>query len=285
MAQSVTGPVRVRDRAGQRDRCISFAFEAFGRRLVLSLCDESLLDAVVDILPAGWNPVGVDDADRHFRLEWLTAAEPAAYREGFHLYDGDEFLRWAPDPALAVDGIESEIEHDIAEFADPWLFMHAGVVAWQGQAILLPGESHAGKSTLTAALVEAGATYFSDEYAVLDAHGRVWPFPRRLSLRQGPFGPAHRMTIRQAGSPELASLSPIPVGHITLITYRAGQDFWIDTLPRGSAILELCQHMVAIQRRPQDVLAALNALTRSVPVLHGERGDARETARRLLEIG
>src|ERR671929_229610 len=60
---------------------------------------------------------------------------------------------------------------------------HAGVVGWQGRAILIPGRSFSGKSTLVAALVRAGATYYSDEFAVLDERGRVHPFPKKLSMR------------------------------------------------------------------------------------------------------
>src|SRR5262245_38089017 len=42
-------------------------------------------------------------------------------------------------------------------------YVHAGVVKWRGAAILLPGRSFAGKSTLVKTLCEAGATYVSDE--------------------------------------------------------------------------------------------------------------------------
>jgi hypothetical protein len=42
--------------------------------------------------------------------------------------------------------------------------------------MVLPGKSFAGKTTLVAALVRAGAEYWSDEYAVLDANGDVHPY-------------------------------------------------------------------------------------------------------------
>ena len=87
----------------------------------------------------------------------------------------------------------------VAEFSTPHLMMHAGVVAWKGKAIVLPGTSHAGKTTLVTALVEAGATYYSDEYAVLDAKGHVSPYARRLSLRDGPFGEARRARLSGPG--------------------------------------------------------------------------------------
>jgi hypothetical protein len=66
----------------------------------------------------------------------------------------------------------------VAENARRWIFVHAGVVAWRGQAIVIPGATQSGKTSLVAALVRAGAEYFSDEYAVFDARGRVHPLPR-----------------------------------------------------------------------------------------------------------
>ena len=64
------------------------------------------------------------------------------------------------------------------------MFVHAGVVAVDGRALLLPGGSFTGKTTLVAALLRAGAQYGSDEYAVLDEAGLVLPaYPRPLSIR------------------------------------------------------------------------------------------------------
>src|SRR5205085_1489540 len=78
------------------------------------------------------------------------------------------------------------------------VFIHAGVVAWRGRAIILPGRTMTGKSTLVQALVAAGARYYSDEYAVLDGRGKVLPYPRRMSLRR-PDGPSIRSAPRGAG--------------------------------------------------------------------------------------
>ena len=60
----------------------------------------------------------------------------------------------------------------VAERAPDHLFVHAGVVGWEGRAIVMPGASFAGKTTLVQAWLEAGATYYSDEFAVLDRAGQ-----------------------------------------------------------------------------------------------------------------
>ena len=48
---------------------------------------------------------------------------------------------------------------------------------------MLPAPSFGGKTTLVAALVRAGAIYYSDEFAVLDEQGFVHPYAKPLSIR------------------------------------------------------------------------------------------------------
>jgi hypothetical protein len=77
------------------------------------------------------------------------------------------------------------------------LLFHAGVVAKNGQALLLPAPSGSGQSTLAAALSASGWTYLSDELAVVDpATLCVEPFALPIGLKDksmdalAPFIPA-----------------------------------------------------------------------------------------------
>ena len=72
----------------------------------------------------------------------------------------------------------------VAEFAPKNVFIHAGSVGWRGRAIILPGNSHFGKTTLVAELARSGAEYYSDEYAIIDEAGLVHPFARKLTMRE-----------------------------------------------------------------------------------------------------
>jgi HprK-related kinase A len=68
--------------------------------------------------------------------------------------------------------------------AHQFLIIHAAVVERGGHALLLPGQTGAGKSTLCAALVSAGWRLFSDELALIDpADGSVRPIARPISLK------------------------------------------------------------------------------------------------------
>ena len=64
------------------------------------------------------------------------------------------------------------------------LHLHAGVVAKDGQLVLLPAKSGSGKTSLTARLVAAGCEYFSDETALLEqGSGGVRPVPLSLCVK------------------------------------------------------------------------------------------------------
>lgn len=64
------------------------------------------------------------------------------------------------------------------------LILHAAVVARDGKAIVIPGESGQGKSTLCASLVARGWRHLSDEFALLDPETlRITAHPRPISLK------------------------------------------------------------------------------------------------------
>ena len=69
-------------------------------------------------------------------------------------------------------------------------FVHSAVIEFEGNAILLIGESGTGKSTLTWALLHHGFRYLSDELAPLDLKTmQVHPFPHAICLKNNPPAP------------------------------------------------------------------------------------------------
>lgn len=64
--------------------------------------------------------------------------------------------------------------------------VHAASVSLGGRAVVIPGRSGAGKTTLALALALAGWTYLSDEVAAIGPGGDVvHPYPRPLALDPG----------------------------------------------------------------------------------------------------
>ncbi len=252
-----------------------FAFASFGLRIGIWLEDPAWLPGIIHCLPPGWTPAESNDLDRVYQLRSTATGETMALAlaAGVALTMDDELAAWAPTPELILDALESQLQLYVAEFARPALFVHAGVVHWRGATIMLPGSSFAGKSTLVTALVQAGATYFSDEYAVLNHDGQVLPYVRRLSLRDGPLGRAGRLDLSSHAPQGNAASQPVPVDIVLFTRFEAGSEWSCDELAFGPAMLALCEHTVAIQRRPSDAFAILGKVAEGAGVYKGVRGD------------
>jgi len=151
-----------------------------------------------------------------------------------------------------------------------------------GRAIVLPGRSMSGKSSLTAALVRAGADYYSDEYAVLDSRGLVRPYPRRLAIRPHDGAAARRVPVEELGG--RSGRGPAKVKLIAVLRFDPGAGWQPRLLTRGPALLGLLDNTVAARSRPRAVLSALEGATLDARALEGTRGDADDTAARLMSI-
>jgi hypothetical protein len=248
----------------------------------LVLCDPVRSEDMSAVLPHGHEPVAEGSLDRVFRLEWLTSAASPVRVEGYHWYEDGEYRRFARTPEAAVEYAEAVIEHHIAEFSPEHIFIHAGVVTWHGRAVILPGESESGKSTLVRALVEAGATYFTDEYAVLDADGIVYPYLRHLSQREGPFGPAGRVDLASHAPSAEEVRAGAPVALVALTRFEEGSTWRAERLGPGAAMLAMSQHVIAIRRRPAEAFAVMSRVVEGAVVVDGVRGDATDAAARIL---
>ena len=200
----------------------------------------------------------------------------------FHIaYRGFRMIARSHDLPAVLNALDSEMRLFVAEHAPRRIFVHAGVVAWRGRALLLPGTSHAGKSTLVEALVRAGAHYCSDEYAVLDGRGRVHPFLSSLSLRKSDGKGATRIEARSLRS--ASRQASFPVSLVVMSRYRKGSRFMPRLLTQGHGVLALLENTIPARRDPAASLNVLARVTRGARVMRGDRGEAAETARMLLD--
>ena len=183
----------------------------------------------------------------------------------------------------AVAVADARLRLHLAEHARGRVFIHAGVVGFRGRAIVVPGRSFTGKSTLIAALLRAGARYLSDEYAVLDDRGRVHPYPRPLSLR----APGKRRGVRREAAALGAKVGrrALPVGLIVVTRYAAGAPrFTPAALSAGQAALALLDNAIAARSAPERVWPALRAAVASARAVRGDRGEADEAAGAILAL-
>jgi hypothetical protein len=170
----------------------------------------------------------------------------------------------------------------IAERAPDHLFVHAGVVGWQGAAIVMPGASFAGKTTLVQAWLDAGATYYSDEFAVLDRAGRVHPFARPLAIRDGSPHPPRRVPAETLGA--RTGTMPLPIGLVLVTSYRAGARWRPRRLTAAPALLALMRHTVAARGNPAHSMPILKHAVSGSPALTGKRGEARRLVTAVIRV-
>ena len=101
------------------------------------------------------------------------------------LIDGESPFKPLPaDQALPM--FEWGLNYAIAAQAHQYLVVHAAAIECGGRVAILPGAPGAGKSTLTAALVQRGWRLLSDELSLIrPADRRVVPLARPINLKNG----------------------------------------------------------------------------------------------------
>ena len=132
-----------------------------------------------------------------------------------------------------------------------------------------------------AELVRAGATYYSDEYAVLDEKGRVFPYPRPIHLRRE--GSAVRDRVAMAALGGKTGRLPLPVGLVLMTHYREGARWRPRPLTPGQLVLALFANTVAAKHAAERALPVLRAVAVGALGLRGVRGDAAALAQQILE--
>lgn len=259
-----------------------FAFTSYGRRVGVRVNRAAELERVRAHLPPGWKPSTSGAVERLYSLVFGGGEARRGVRRFNLLYEDSERVERTHDAESLLGAFESRLRLFVAEWARRRVFVHAGVVGWRGRAVLVPGRSLAGKTTLVAELVRAGATYYSDEFAVLDARGRVHPYAKPLALRDGAGGRQTNRAVEAFGGK--AGARPLPAGLVVLSRYVEGARWRPRSLSAGRGILALLDNTVSARREPVRALSALREVAVRAPVLKGARGEAAETARAILAL-
>jgi hypothetical protein len=255
-------------------------FTAYGVRVGIRVNDLAALKRVEAYLPPRWKPTAALQADILYSLLIGGSGPRPGVRRFNLLYGQANRVVRSLDLDEVFDTFESHLQLYIAEAAPRRVFVHAGVVGWGGRAILVPGRSHSGKSSLVAALVRLGATFYSDEYAVLDARGRVHPYAKPLSLRPSDGGKAIRYRVETLGG--VTGVRPLPVGLVLVSQYKPGSAWRPQRLSAGHGVLAMLANTVSARRQPVAALATLQRAVAQATMIKGRRGEADDVAPLLL---
>jgi hypothetical protein len=249
-------------------------FQAYGTSYQLRSNHEAALGHLADRARSlGWIETSGDAVDVDYAL--------CHRRSSFDLHSDDALICSNPDLQALGDAFENHAKLQTACHAKDRLFVHAGVVSWQDRGIVIPGRSRAGKSTLVKALVDEGARYYSDEFALLDRDGRVHPYAIPLSIRAADTQPGARLPAEALGAP--AADAPVPVRLIAVTEYRAGAH-WQRVLSSGEALLALMDNTVIARAAPARTMPILRETVLTARALQSHRGEARGVARALLAV-
>jgi len=258
---------------------MGLSFNAYGVRIGIRVKDPEVLRLLPERFPFGWTATAETRVDRLYSVDLPVNAAGSRVRRFSLLHADAAQLARTLNAEELLDALETDIKLYVAENARRRVFVHAGVVGWRGRAILIPGKSYSGKTTLVAELVRAGATYYSDEYAVLDAKGRVHPYAQPLSIRVDGLQQTKHSVESLGGA---AGRKALPVGLVAVCRWD-GKRWRPRRLSPGLGTLAIVAHTIAARTRTEAVFEAIRMVVSSAPVIEGSRGEAREAAARILE--
>jgi hypothetical protein len=183
-----------------------FAATCFGVRIGVRANNPDLLDRLRRLLPVDAKPYPGEVVDHYFSAVLGGSVAGSRVRKFHLLYGNHTLLLRGREIDAITDAFEPAFRQVVASLAPRRIFVHAGVVGWKGRAILFPGKTLSGKTTMVAELVRAGASYFSDECRA--GYGRSGaPVPQTaVSARQ-----PHRQASGDAGRNAGREIGAAPV--------------------------------------------------------------------------
>lgn len=257
-----------------------FYIESFGVKVGLSTNSAEALEALkkaVDIyLPDCFTEIETIAVEHNFSFVWNVGGRDTLYKNGAPVFSREK-------RETSIESTASQIRLTVAEFAVGRVFIHAGVVVWKNKAVVIPGKSFRGKTALTVSLIRRGATYYSDEYAILDAEGFLYPFPKMLSVR-GEIDEYKQIDYPVEHFGGAAGTEKIRVGMVLLCEYKEKARWNPTILSTGKGIIELIKNSVSIRQNPQFALKVLNKIAYDAVFVKSKRGDVEKSADSILHF-
>lgn len=254
-----------------------FAFESYGVRIRIESNQKRLFDRVLSTakrsLLGNTQEIPPDDADHLIRVTF----QDNKYTLGVKGEDESE----TTSAKVLFNFLESKIRLVVAEHAKDFVFLHAGVISWNGKAVLFPGDSFQGKTTLVKALVKRGAVYYSDDYAIIDLDGCVHPFARRLSIRhENRSGGRSNISASTLGG--VTGELPLPVGAVILTHFRENGKWDPKILTPGIGLMKIIPHTIPIRSNPKVSMQVLKIVASRAIIASSVRCDVKSCIKDLI---
>lgn len=262
------------------DLAHSIYIESHGVVVRLKSNEPEALVAALPEIKANLPGCVIDDErsgfDHEFAYIWHPGRLDGLYKNGERVA-----ARRGREKAFQLLG--SQVRLTVAEFAPKHVFVHAGVVAVDGKAIVIPAKSFKGKTTLVSELVKRGAVYYSDEYAVIGVAGLIHPFPKDLSMR-GIIDDQRQVEMPVEDFGGTVGNEPIKAGLIVITEYGERSKWRPKTLTVGQGFLELINHTIPIRQNTELALSALGKMIEGAAIIKSRRGDAGKAADAIIKL-
>jgi hypothetical protein len=256
---------------------ITFGFEvrAFGCNVqVAADCLETYTSLERYVFPSLPRLVSTTDKPDIFIRIDRVADQSQLSIDGVAVASTSRTINLVPDLIRALD--DAVVQRLTAMYA-----VHAGAVVLNGWALLLPGGTHAGKSSLVAELLRRGATYFSDEYSLIDSEGLVHPYPRPLLLRNGS---PEQVPILPGECNAPVGEDPAPVGWILSLQYLPGCPWSVAAITQSEALLTLLRNTPHILAESPDMVRVFERAVTGAICYAGRRNEAADAVDQILQL-
>ena len=257
-------------------------FEALGQRYEVWTDDEALAGFLA-ILYAPM--VSVDGAEAAV----YRVVAPTVTRKGTVLRDG-RVMGERRSRAGVLQLLQWAINRQVIDRSClDRVLLHAGAVAREGAAVVLPAAMEAGKTTLTTGLLDRGFDYLTDEAAAIAPDLTVTGYAKPLSIDPGSWEVLdhHRPKVDSVLDGYLDRQWHVPVvpiagvvasarlGVVVFPRYQAGAPPELERLSPAAALIELahCTFVPEDVPMPTDHVRQLAGIIAAVPVYRMVSGD------------
>jgi hypothetical protein len=252
------------------------------------------VDEGTDDLLAALGPLLTRPSGRPPMLSWSIERDAG----GWWFRPGPSASSTAPEVTGLLGPMVDRLNRLVCR-SGPMVAVHAGAVAVRDAGLLLSGPAEAGKSTLTAGLVCAGASYLGDEAVGIDAAaGRLLAYPKPLTLDPGShhlFPDLADIAVAGSGTDRRwhvpvhairrdAVATDAPLTHVVLCQYESGATTALHELSRAETVYELAEQTFRFKERPR---RSLDTLATAVAAASCHRlivGDLDAAVRAVLEL-
>lgn len=217
----------------------------------------------------------------------------------------DADVLFEPFPAAThLPLLEWSLNYLLAQRLQHRLLLHAGVVALDDRALVMPALPGSGKSTLTAALASSGWRLLSDEFGIVGLDdGLMHPMPRPIALKEasidvvaafaphaviGPRFPGTRKGTVAHVAPDARSVAarhtPAAPALLVFPHFLAGAAVRVEPMPRARAFAKLSVNSFNYEVLGPDGFEAVGALVARCTVHRLSYGDVGAAVGALREL-